>query len=94
MGAPQVRAVAAGIAMAPALLRARTRWSAASPWPMSGRDLGDAVLRINPSIKVLFTAGYTRNAIIHHGRLDEDVNFVGKPCSNRLCCRRGTPTHG
>ncbi len=27
----------------------------------------------------MFTTGYTRNAIIHHGRLDEGVNFLGKP---------------
>jgi hypothetical protein len=28
---------------------------------------------------VLFTTGYTRNAIIHQGRLDPGVNLIGKP---------------
>ncbi len=47
--------------------------------PMNGRVLADAVLKERPDMPVLFTTGYTRNAIIHHGRLDEGVNFIGKP---------------
>ena len=47
--------------------------------PMNGRVLADAVLKQRPGLPVLFTTGYTRNAIIHHGRLDEGVNFIGKP---------------
>jgi signal transduction histidine kinase/ActR/RegA family two-component response regulator len=46
---------------------------------MNGRVLADAVLKEKPGLPVLFTTGYTRNAIIHHGRLDEGVNFIGKP---------------
>ena len=34
-----------------------------------------------PELKVLFTTGYTRNAIVHHGRLDADVVLIGKPYS-------------
>jgi hypothetical protein len=30
---------------------------------------------------VLFTTGYTRNAIVHHGRLDPGVQMIGKPFS-------------
>jgi signal transduction histidine kinase/ActR/RegA family two-component response regulator len=45
----------------------------------NGRTLADAALKRRPDLKVLFTTGYTRNAIIHHGRLDEDVDFIGKP---------------
>jgi hypothetical protein len=32
-------------------------------------------------LKVLYTTGYTRNAIVHHGRLDPDVRMIGKPFS-------------
>jgi signal transduction histidine kinase len=49
--------------------------------PMNGRMLADAALARRPRLAVLFTTGYTRNAIIHHGRLDEGVNFLGKPYS-------------
>ena len=40
------------------------------PGGMNGRQLADEVQRRRPDLKVLFTTGYTRNAIIHHGRLD------------------------
>ncbi len=46
---------------------------------MNGRMLADEVLRRRPGAAVLFTTGYTRNAIIHHGRLDEGIHFIGKP---------------
>ena len=47
--------------------------------PMNGRKVADEALKRRPDLKVLFTTGYTRNAIIHHGRLDEDVELVSKP---------------
>jgi len=47
--------------------------------PMNGRELAAAALARRPRLRVLFTTGYTRNAIIHQGRLDEGVNFLGKP---------------
>jgi PAS domain S-box-containing protein len=46
---------------------------------MNGRALADHISRLRPGISVLFTTGYTRNAIIHHGRLDEGIDFIGKP---------------
>ena len=46
---------------------------------MDGRVLADAVAARRPGLPVLFTTGYTRNAIVHHGRLDDGVNFIGKP---------------
>jgi PAS domain S-box-containing protein len=46
---------------------------------MNGRVLADEVLRRRPAAAVLFTTGYTRNAIIHHGRLDDGIDFIGKP---------------
>uniref|UniRef100_UPI0038990A1D ATP-binding protein n=1 Tax=Microvirga lotononidis TaxID=864069 RepID=UPI0038990A1D len=46
---------------------------------MNGRVLADEVLRRRPNLKVLFTTGYTSNAIVHHGRLDPGVHLIGKP---------------
>ena len=49
------------------------------PGGMNGRQLADEAAKRRPALKVLFTTGYTRNAIIHHGRLDPGVNLIGKP---------------
>jgi PAS domain S-box-containing protein len=49
------------------------------PGPMNGRQLVDEALKRRPSLKTLFTSGYTENAIVHHGRLDPGVNLLQKP---------------
>ena len=49
------------------------------PGGMNGRQLGDEATRQKPKLKVLFTTGYTANAIVHHGRLDPDVELISKP---------------
>ena len=49
------------------------------PGGMSGKDLAVEVLSLRPNIKVLFTSGYTQNAIVHGGKLDAGVNFISKP---------------
>jgi signal transduction histidine kinase len=49
------------------------------PGGMSGRQLADEAILRRPGLKVLFTTGYTRNAIVHHGRLDPGVEMIGKP---------------
>ncbi|MBR1200908.1 PAS domain S-box protein [Bradyrhizobium sp. AUGA SZCCT0240] len=46
---------------------------------LNGRQLANEMLKIKPELKVLFTSGYTENAIIHHGRLDEGVLLLAKP---------------
>ena len=49
------------------------------PGPMNGRQLADEALQRRPSLKTLFTSGYTENAIVHHGRLDPGVLLLAKP---------------
>jgi CheY-like chemotaxis protein len=51
------------------------------PGGLNGRQLADEALRRRPGLKVLFTTGYTRNAIVHHGRLDPGVQLISKPFS-------------
>jgi signal transduction histidine kinase/CheY-like chemotaxis protein len=46
---------------------------------MSGKELSDAARAIRPHLKILYTSGYTRNAIVHGGRLDPGVQIVAKP---------------
>jgi signal transduction histidine kinase/ActR/RegA family two-component response regulator len=50
---------------------------------LNGRQLADAIKKFNPTLPVLFTTGYTRNAIVHHGKLDADVNLLNKPYTQR-----------
>jgi CheY-like chemotaxis protein len=45
----------------------------------TGRVLADLAWKFRPKLKVLFTTGYSRNAIVHHGRLDAGVNLISKP---------------
>ncbi len=47
----------------------------------NGRELADEAGRLRPGLRVLFTTGYTRNAIVHNGILDAGVNLIGKPYS-------------
>jgi CheY-like chemotaxis protein len=49
------------------------------PEGMSGRELANEATRYRPRLKVLFTTGYTRNAIVHDGKLDAGVNLISKP---------------
>jgi len=49
------------------------------PGGMTGRELADAARDQRSDLRVLFTTGYARDAIVHHGRLDPDVRMIGKP---------------
>ena len=45
----------------------------------SGRVLADMAAELRPGLKILFTTGYSRNAIVHQGRLDAGVQLISKP---------------
>ena len=49
------------------------------PGGVNGRALADAARSAQPGVRVLFTTGYTRNAILHNGMLDHGVHFIAKP---------------
>jgi len=49
------------------------------PGGMNGKQLADAALLRQPDLRVLFTSGYTEDAIMHQGRLDPGVNLLSKP---------------
>jgi signal transduction histidine kinase/ActR/RegA family two-component response regulator len=46
---------------------------------INGKKLADEALRRRPGLKVIFTTGYTANAVVHGGVLDQGVNFISKP---------------
>jgi two-component system NtrC family sensor kinase len=49
------------------------------PGGMNGRQIAEEAWKLRPGLKVLFATGYTRDAIIHEGRLDADVELLTKP---------------
>jgi PAS domain S-box-containing protein len=51
------------------------------PGGMNGRQLADQAQRRRPRLKILYTTGYARNAIVHQGRLDPGVEVIFKPFS-------------
>jgi len=51
---------------------------------MNGSELRDKIDAIRPGIKTLFMSGYTTNIIVHHGVLDDDINFIQKPFTLKL----------
>ena len=46
---------------------------------MGGRELEEHLCPLRPDIKVLYMSGYTDNAIVHHGVLSPEIEFLGKP---------------
>jgi CheY-like chemotaxis protein len=57
------------------------------PGKMNGRQLADEMAKRRSPLKVLFTSGYPKNAIVHHGRLDAGVFLLTKPYSKQEFAR-------
>jgi PAS domain S-box-containing protein len=58
------------------------------PGPVSSRELARRAKEIHPGIEVLFTSGYTRNAVMQDGKLEPGVNLLGKPYRSEQLARR------
>jgi hypothetical protein len=46
---------------------------------VNGREIADEAMKRRPGLKVVYTSGYTENAIVHQGRLDPGVLLLTKP---------------
>jgi PAS domain S-box-containing protein len=58
------------------------------PGPLDSPELARRAKRKYPELKVLFTSGYTQDAMIRGGRLDPDVNLLGKPYGREQLCEK------
>ncbi len=58
------------------------------PGAITGRVLADQAKDMRPGLPVLYTTGYTRNAIVHQGRLDPDVQLLNKPYTQQDLARK------
>ena len=55
---------------------------------MNGRQLADEVVARKDDIKVLYMTGYSRNAIVHQGRLKSGVEVIQKPLTQESLCAK------
>jgi FixJ family two-component response regulator len=46
---------------------------------MSGKALAQELVKMRPTVKVLYMSGYADNAFVHHGVVDDGMQFIGKP---------------
>jgi PAS domain S-box-containing protein len=58
------------------------------PGPLKTRDFAAEVARLAPNLPILFTSGYTDNAVVHHGRLDPGVALLSKPYAREDLARK------
>lgn len=58
------------------------------PGPVRSTELAKRAQEVLPNVAVVFTSGYTENAIVHGGRLDEGVNLLSKPYTREALARK------
>ena len=58
------------------------------PGPLRSTELAKKVRERAPGIAILFTSGYTDNAIVHGGRLDEGTHLLSKPYTREALARK------
>jgi signal transduction histidine kinase/CheY-like chemotaxis protein len=58
------------------------------PGKVRGREMAERITDIRPAVKILFMSGYTENSIVHHGRLDDGVQLLGKPFKREQLARK------
>ena len=58
------------------------------PGGMKGDAVAREAQRLRPGLRVLFMSGYTENAIVHQGRLDDGVQLIGKPFQRDQLARK------
>ncbi len=58
------------------------------PGALRGREVAERITAIRPEVRVLFMSGYTENSIVHNGRLDDGIRFIGKPFKRDQLARK------
>jgi signal transduction histidine kinase/FixJ family two-component response regulator len=55
---------------------------------MKGHEVARRLTEVRPGLQTLFMSGYTENAVVHHGRLDDGVQLIGKPFQRQHLARK------
>jgi signal transduction histidine kinase/CHASE3 domain sensor protein/CheY-like chemotaxis protein len=55
---------------------------------MKGHEVARRLTEVRPGLRTLFMSGYTENAVVHHGRLDDGVQLIGKPFQRQHLARK------